>query len=70
MSMDPRDTVSKAGTNTNRGMNTRSYLLIVVVGVLVALGILVAAMFSSRHASKPGGQTPATSSGQSSPAPQ
>lgn len=70
MSMDPRDTVNKPGTNTNQGMHTRTYLMIVVVSVLVVLAVLLTAVFSSHSKGKPGPQTPATSSGQSNPTPQ
>jgi hypothetical protein len=38
--LDPRDTVNHPGTDPNKGMNTRSYLLW-VVGALVVLLIVL-----------------------------
>ena len=47
MSVDPSDTSNAPGTNPNRGMNTRPYL----VALLVAIILLGLALFFVRSAS-------------------
>ena len=68
--MDPRDTDNKPGTNTNQGMDTRSYMAIIVVSVLVVLAVLLLAVFGSHRSAKPGQTVAPTTSGQNSPTPQ
>ncbi len=70
MSIDPRDTVEKAGTNPNRGMNTKSYMMILAVAAVAIIVILLVAILGSHSKGRPGPTTPPTSSGQNSPTPQ
>lgn len=70
MSMDPRDTVNKAGTDPNQGMNARNYLVLLVVAVVVILAVLLVGIFGLHGSNKPGTVTQPTSTGKSNPAPQ
>ncbi len=50
MSVDPSDTSNAPGTNPNRGMNTRPYLVALLVAIIILLGLALFFVRSASHA--------------------
>ncbi len=67
MSVDPRNTLEKPGTNPNQGMVAKNYIVILVVAVVIALAALLFGMANSHSLGKAGPTTAPTSSGKDSP---
>lgn len=53
MNVDPRDTVNTSGTNPNRGMQTRPYMLTLFVALVLILLLLLIFVLHRRSASGP-----------------